>query len=280
MIIGAMNNPHKKLVEEIHAFGEMNFDYVEVTIENPNARPEFVKGHKKQVLDAIGSYNLGVLAHLPWYFSLAHPYERIQKAINSEFNDAFSAAVALGAKKITLHTETLSPSIQGRPSHVEGTIGTLKHLHREAANHGLELLVENLDAKSFSIKEFTRLFSEVDMGMTLDIGHTHTARGEGFENYWKVFHSRVKHIHLHDNMGQNDDHLPLGAGKMDVKKVVDTLKEKYDATITLEVHSEDRHYLEYSRQRLEVLWYGKKAFHNNQDYLQSAGFQKELGAPD
>lgn len=271
MIIGAMNNPHKKLVEEIHAFGEMNFDYVEVTVENPNAKPEYIRGHKKLVLDAIASYNLGVKAHLPWYFSLAHPYERIQKAINSEFNDAFAAASSIGAKEITLHTETLSPSIQGRPSHVKGTIATLKHLHKEAKNHGLELLIENLDSKSFSIKEFNMLFSEVDMGMTLDIGHTHTARGEGFENYWRHFSSRVKHVHLHDNLGQNDDHLPLGAGRMEVAKVVETLKSKYAGTITLEVHSEDRHYLEYSRKKLEILWYGKAAFRANQDYVYPPG---------
>ncbi|MDE1798078.1 MAG: sugar phosphate isomerase/epimerase [Candidatus Micrarchaeota archaeon] len=276
MLIGAMNNPHKKLVEEIHVFGELNFDYVEITIENPQARPEFVRDNKKKILDALGSYNLGVTCHLPWYFSLAHPYERIQKAVNAEFNDAFRAAAGLGAKSITLHTETMSPSIQGRKSHVQGMIASLKALHKDAKNLGLDLLVENLDSKSLSIEEFKQVFSEVDMGMTLDIGHTNTARGEGFENYWKAFHSRVRHVHLHDNFGANDDHLPLGAGKMDVEKVVGLLKEKYDGTITLEVHSEDRHYLDYSRKRLEILWYGRAQHEANQDYLYPKGASRPL----
>lgn len=274
MLMGAMNNPHKNVVEEIHLFGEMNFDYVEITVEHPGARPEKIARHKKEMMDALASYNMGVVAHLPWYFSLAHPYERIQKAIHTEFVSAFTAAAQLGAKKITLHSETLSPSIQGRPSHVANTIASLRHLHAEARAHGLDLLIENLDAKSLSIAEFRRLFSEVDMGMTLDVGHASTARGEGFENYWKAFAPRVRHVHLHDNFGQNDDHLPLGAGKMDVEAVVKTLKEKYDGTITLEVHSEDRHYLEYSRQRLEMLWYGKKKFLQNQDYVYPPGHQK------
>ena len=278
MIIGAMNNPHKKLVDEIHLFGEMNFDYLELTIEHPHARPEFIEKNKKEILDAVQSYNLGIIAHLPWYFSLAHPYERIEKAVHTEFISAFRTASLMGAKKITLHTETMSPSIQSRESHVEGTVRSLKVLHREATNMGLDLLIENLDAKSFSIKEFSRLFSEVDMGMTFDIGHANTARGEGYENYLRNFSPRIRHVHLHDNFGQNDDHLPLGAGKMDVKKVVDTLKSKYDGSITLEVHSEDRHYLEYSRQRLDILWNGKKKFREDQNYLYPPG--QEPGASE
>jgi len=271
MIIGAMNNPHKKLIDQIHLFGEMNFDYVEVTIEHPHARPEFVEKNKKDILDALQSYNLGTCAHLPWYFSLAHPYERIQKAINAEFTHAFRAAQMLGAKKITLHSETLSPSIQNRESHVQNTIASLKILHKEATNLGLDLLIENLDSKSFSIKEFGTLFSEVDMGMTLDVGHASTARGEGLDAYLRAFGPRIRHVHLHDNMGSNDDHLPLGAGRMDVKKVVETLKSKYDNTITLEVHADDPHYLEYSRERLDILWHGRKKHQEDQNYLYPPG---------
>ena len=35
MIIGAMNDPKNNLVEEIGVFGEMGFDFIEVTIEAP-----------------------------------------------------------------------------------------------------------------------------------------------------------------------------------------------------------------------------------------------------
>ncbi|MFH1095639.1 MAG: sugar phosphate isomerase/epimerase [Candidatus Micrarchaeota archaeon] len=268
MIIGAMNNPHKSLVEEIHLFGEMNFDYAEITVERPRAGAEWVAEHKKQVLDALGSYNLGVLSHMPWYFSVAHPYERIQRAMEMEFSHAFRSAALLGAKKVTIHTETLSPSVQGRKMHVQNTIAGIKRIDKLARDFGLELHVENLDAKSFSIKEFHQLFSEVDCAMTLDIGHASTARGEGFENFYKAFAPRIKHVHLHDNYCQTDDHLPLGAGKMDIEEIVKSLKTKYDGTITLEVHSSDRHYLEYSRERLEILWYGKKRFLENREYLQ------------
>jgi sugar phosphate isomerase/epimerase len=266
MIIGAMNNPKNELASEISLFGEMAFDFVEITIEAPCATPAKIAKGKKEVLDALQSYNFGVLAHMPWFFSVAHPYPKIQDAIVSEFCDAFDAAVLLGAKKATIHTEFLPSGLHERGVHVAKTIETIRGLDKEARERGLQLLIENFNAGSFCIKEFKQLFSEVDMGMTLDIGHAGTADGEGMANYVAQFKKRISHVHMHDNDRKGDLHLPLGAGKLDVPRAVKELKSFYDSTITLEVHSQDRDYLKISREKLEILWYGKKKFEENQGY--------------
>lgn len=269
MIIGAMNSPKNNLAGEISLFGEMGFDYAEITIEAPGATPEKIAKEKKAVLDALHSYNFGVLAHMPWYFSVAHPYSRIQEAINAEFGSAFDAAVLLGAKKVTLHTEFLPSGIQERAVHTAKTIESMKALSKEARERGLGLLVENFNASSFSIKEFKLLFSEVEgLGMTLDVGHASTSDGEGMANYVAQFRKRIAHVHLHDNDKRADQHLPLGAGKIDIPRAVSELKAFYDGTITLEVHSQDREYLRISRDKLEIMWYGKKKFEENREYLQ------------
>jgi sugar phosphate isomerase/epimerase len=166
-----------------------------------------------------------------------------------------------------VHTEFLPSGIQERQVHTAKTIESMKQLSKEAANRGLELLVENFSASSFSIKEFKQLFSETDIGMTFDVGHAFTSDGEGFDNYLSQFKKRVKHVHLHDNDRRADQHLPLGAGKIDIPRAVKELKSFYDGTITLEVHSQDREYLRISREKLEILWFGKKKFEENRDYL-------------
>ncbi|MFA4982785.1 MAG: sugar phosphate isomerase/epimerase [Candidatus Micrarchaeia archaeon] len=267
MIIGAMNNPKNDLVSEIGLFGEMGFDFAEITVEAPQAAPERLAASRKAVLDALHSYNFGVLAHMPWYFSVAHPYPRVQEAIISEFASAFGAASSLGAKTVTVHTEFLPSGLQERAVHVAKTIETLKRLEKEAAERGLALLVENAFASSFSIKEFKLLFSECDVGMTLDVGHAFTADGEGLGNYLQQFKKRIRHVHLHDNDRRGDLHLPLGAGKIDVVRCIKELKGFYDGTITLEIHSQDRDYLRISREKLEILWYGKRKFDENKEYL-------------
>jgi sugar phosphate isomerase/epimerase len=49
--------------------------------------------------------------------------------------------------------------------------------------------------------------------------------------------------------------LPLGCGNLDVSHQMQLLRATgYDGTITLEVFSEDRHYLAYSRDLVKKLW--------------------------
>jgi sugar phosphate isomerase/epimerase len=274
MIVGAMNDPKKNLADEISLFGEMGFDYVEITIEAPCAHPDKLLHEKQAVQDALQSYNFGVLTHYPWYFSVAHPYQSVQEAIMREFCRAFDVASELGAKKATIHTEFLPSGIQERQVHTARTIENVKRLGKEASDRNLELLVENFSASSFSIKEFKQLFSDSDLGMTLDVGHAFTADGEGFDNYLAQFKKKVKHVHLHDNDRRSDQHLPLGTGKIDIARVVKELRGFYDGTITLEVHSQDREYLKISREKLEILWFGKKKFEDNKEYLHPEGKNK------
>jgi len=262
-----MNSPKNSLVGEINLFGEMGFDYFELTVEAPAATPEKILKDRKVILDALHSYNFGVLSHYPWYFSVAHPYENVQKSINEEFGRAFAAAASLGAKKATIHTEWMPPGIQERPVMVAKTIENVKKLHKSASEHGLELLIENFGHSSFSIKDFKVLFSELGISMTFDVGHAAKHDGEGVDNYLQEFRKRIRHVHLHDNNKKEDQHLPLGAGRIDMAHVVKELKSFYDGTITLEVHSEDRHYLKASRDKLEILWYGKEHHERNKEYL-------------
>jgi len=103
--------------------------------------------------------------------------------------------------------------------------------------------------------------------MTLDVGHASTADGEGLPNFVHNFKKRISHVHLHDNDRRSDQHLPLGAGKIGIENCVKELKSFYDGTITLEVHSQDRDYLKISKDKLEIMWYGKKKFDDDNDYL-------------
>lgn len=270
MIIGAMNDPKKPVASQVGLFGEMGFDFFELTVEPPLASPEKLSESRKEILDALRSYNFGVLAHCPWYFSVAHPYERIQRAIEEEFVRVFEASAEFGAKKVTVHTEWMPPGVQDRQVMVSKTIDMIGKLQKKAENIGLEILVENFNYPSFSIKDFKLLFSQTGVGMTLDVGHASTASGEGLENYLQQFKKRVRHVHLHDNNRREDQHLPLGAGKIDIPLAVNEIKSFYDGTITLEVHSKDIDYLGMSRNKLEILWYGEKKHKDNQDYMRPA----------
>jgi sugar phosphate isomerase/epimerase len=60
----------------------------------------------------------------------------------------------------------------------------------------------------------------------------------GVRDYLEAFSDRLAHVHMHDNHGKEDEHLPLGKGKIDFPEVIRLLKDiNYDRTITFEVFS-------------------------------------------
>jgi sugar phosphate isomerase/epimerase len=77
---------------------------------------------------------------------------------------------------------------------------------------------------------------------------------EGVRAYIDSFTDRLAHIHIHDNHGEEDEHLPLGSGKIDFKKVVKWLKLiNYSQTITFEVFTSSDDAVR-SREHLKKLW--------------------------
>ena len=64
------------------------------------------------------------------------------------------------------------------------------------------------------------------------------------------FPDQLGHVHVSDNFGKEDNHLPIGTGTVDFSRVADSLTNVgYDDTVTFEVFSRDRNYLRISRQR-------------------------------
>ena len=68
------------------------------------------------------------------------------------------------------------------------------------------------------------------IGITLDVGHLNIARKKGFEDKdllkeVEKMAKYVKHVHLTDNFGYSDSHLPPGMGNVPVKKIFEELEK-------------------------------------------------------
>ena len=91
----------------------------------------------------------------------------------------------------------------------------------------------------------------------LDIGHCNLqVVSNTATEIIATYGPRNRHVHIHDNKGGYADlHLPLGTGNLDYHSPLKALQAwGYDATITLEVFSEDRQFLSYSRDVLQRAW--------------------------
>lgn len=86
------------------------------------------------------------------------------------------------------------------------------------------------------MNELNELLVNNDLYMTLDVGHANHA---GYSADEMIFDS-IKHVHIHDNFGDDDAHLPLGEGSIDLKRVVNNLECKnFNGIYILEVNDYD-----------------------------------------
>lgn len=72
-----------------------------------------------------------------------------------------------------------------------------------------------------------------------DTGHFNTFSDAPLENWMESIGNRIGQLHLHDNTGKTDAHLPVGAGTFPFRKLFAMLREKgLRPILTLEPHTE------------------------------------------
>jgi len=96
-----------------------------------------------------------------------------------------------------------------------------------AADMGIQVGVENMVNMQFifgkqpgEVMGMIESLERENVGLTLDIGHANT---NGMVDEFLSDLSRVIHVHLHDNKGKSDEHLGLGKGNVNWKKVIKKL---------------------------------------------------------
>ena len=90
-------------------------------------------------------------------------------------------------------------------------------------------MIENQNPFPFP-KDYEQIFSEVpDAMLLLDIAHAFYLSGEeGVLYFINNFSQKIRHVHLCDNTGKDDDHLFLGKGEINFKKFITEVVEKID----------------------------------------------------
>jgi len=259
MKIGAMNNPSKSIYEEAVAFGKAAFDFIDLTIEGPRARD--VDTDRMGAI--LKQYKLAVVGHtdpcLPW----AYPIQAIRQACLEELDRCARIFSALGAGIMNIHPSYFCPPAM-KGSLVELNIEALTPIVEMASSHGLKIALENFMQPFDRISTFKALIGEVHgLRLHLDVGHTNFGKNN-HDAFCKDLGGHIAHVHFSDNRGKADNHMPLGAGNIDWKNAVASLKATgYDGTITLEVFCGDTqmryHYLDISRRYVLDLWQKKPA---------------------
>ncbi|MCF7910219.1 TIM barrel protein [Candidatus Pacearchaeota archaeon] len=100
-------------------------------------------------------------------------------------------------------------------------------------NSSREKFVQKALEKGLSKSEAEKKAQEI-IGMTLDVGHLNIAKKQGFKDKdlrkeVEQIAKYVKHVHLTDNFGYSDSHLPPGMGNVPFKELLEELEKHPEA---------------------------------------------------
>jgi sugar phosphate isomerase/epimerase len=111
------------------------------------------------------------------------------------------------------------------PRALENSLTAIEHLKAFAHPLGVRILLENLQNEITTpehLLEIVHVGHFDRVGVCLDIGHAHLASPEnntGIDAALELLKPRIAELHLHDNLGQKDDHLWPGAAGIDWQNV-------------------------------------------------------------
>ena len=258
MIIGAMNHPARNPLEEIDWFGRHGFDFVDFTLEPPAADPDLID--PRAVRAALDRHGLGVVAHTAWFIPIGSPFASIRQAALNEFRRALTKAKHIGAAVMNMHYGK-PPGFFTPEQTIDWHVEVLSRLCQEAAEIGVTIVLEHIPhGGSNQLENIVAIMERVPLlRFHLDSGHAKLERGQDrWEEYLDRLGHKLLHVHLSENDGTADQHLPLGAvprSTTDWPKHIKKLKAiGYDGTITLEVFAQHREYLLLSRDLLKKWW--------------------------
>jgi sugar phosphate isomerase/epimerase len=217
MKYGYMSGFRADLLSEIK-FAKEHFDFVEITL-----KPQLLGQSPQYFLKLKTSLKtLEVVGHVHWEIK---ELEKIYKNIK--------ILKKLGAKKITIHP--FSNNRQSLKQNVQNNIILLSQINDFCRKNKLQLLIENISSGPFNrAYNLAKILDEVpNLGIVLDIGHANRVSKMELNRFLKEFKSKIKHIHLHDNVGESD-HL-FFRNRAKLKKILTKIiSVNYNGTITLE----------------------------------------------
>jgi sugar phosphate isomerase/epimerase len=255
-------------IEEcIQISSRLGAECVEIIYDVPHFPPEYDQRKLSGVRELLESRRLGVSVHASfWDLNLASHHRELWELSLKQIKRSIDACRSLGGEITVVHFGKCPiPDVR---EFLEGT----KQRYREfisnclpyARERGVTLALENAgrDLRSYppTVEELKQLVLETEgIKVTLDIGHAHLverrtgkrATGSAIAEHIRNLREHLAHIHVHDNRGRLDDHLPPGDGEINFKPAVEALREiKYDGFLIAELWN-PQHPLETAKRGIE-----------------------------
>ncbi|MBI5642793.1 MAG: sugar phosphate isomerase/epimerase [Deltaproteobacteria bacterium] len=206
------------------------------------ALDEAEPGDLRRIRDSFGAKGLGITMHGPFMnINPGSADESVRLSTVARYERVFEVAKDLMPVNVVLHAGYHPKRFHGDSElWLDQSLKTWPPFVKEAERLGVVIAAENIFEKSPStLKTLVEAINSPNLRLCLDSGHlTAFAKGE-MEEWVKELGPYLAEVHLHDNNGEADDHLPLGEGTIDFKRLFRLLKAySHDPVYTIEPHGE------------------------------------------
>ena len=166
-------------------------------------------------------------------------------------------AAGLGAIQAVAHLGYLPAIHRDTEDFIARFAQAMSPVARVLASAGVGLVLENTFEPNPQVwtraREALAEASGVEVGLCLDVGHANCFSISPLRQWWEAGAHYIRELHLHDNDGGFDQHLPPGQGMIDWGWLWQVIKERREEILlTLEPHTEA--HLWATLRALEVLW--------------------------
>ena len=247
MILGLAMHPTLPLTfpEFLDFAQKIEADTLDLRLDSTEFLSAFKDENKTlEIKQLLNQYNFRRCVHAPIIdvcMSSLNP--TLQKASENAMLEAMEFAAKINASLVVSHVGRLSKDYPRKfaAKATQKAMKSLKIINERCNDLGMVFTIEN-DCKTEdptlagTKKQIQVILEAVGCKMTLDVGHANTFGKP--EEYFKTFNKRIAHVHLHDNYGDKDEHLPVGEGNIDFGRLFHAMGNRISKLpLTIECHS-------------------------------------------
>lgn len=163
-----------------------------------------------------------------WDINLTAQTKILRQAAYDHHIEVIRFAASIGASQVVIHPGFLGSPWFNRDIAQQRAKDAIRRLAAEAAPLGVALAVENVGYHGQSIYselEYAAALDDVDasVGYLIDTGHAHL-NGWNIPGLIEKIGPRLLGLHIHDNDGHGDKHMPIYSGTVAWKPIFRAMK--------------------------------------------------------
>lgn len=223
-------------IEVINKYGvNMEFNHLCIS-ENLDRRERTLRQMKK---DFAASNAQKAIVHGP--FTEIIPASIDPRAVQlglDRLNEAYDICKELGVKRMVVHTGYI-PLLYYKQWHIEKSVKFWRTFLRDKPAD-FNIMIENVfEDEPYVMRNLIEAIDDKRATICLDVGHANamTDKEINVETWAKVLAPYVTHMHIHNNFGSEDEHNPIDKGNMDIKKIVEIVRQAKNPQFSMTVES-------------------------------------------